>query len=84
MNELPSTEFRKTYHTLKEPTIVTVNGHPIGTYQPIDQVIILDQAPFDKTIELMQQDDAEHGTLWPKPNPQAQRDELLRKISRSK
>lgn len=34
MDEMTSTEFRRTYATLKEPTIVTVNGHPIGTWIP--------------------------------------------------
>ncbi len=34
MNELSSTEFRKTYASLKEPVEVTVNGHVIGTWLP--------------------------------------------------
>ena len=39
MDELPSSEFRKVYAALKAPVIVTVNGHPIGTYQPISTAI---------------------------------------------
>ena len=35
MNELPSAQFRKVYRSLRAPVTVTVNGHPIGTYQPI-------------------------------------------------
>lgn len=34
MNELPSTKFRATFHRLAEPTVVTVNGHAIGTWLP--------------------------------------------------
>ena len=34
MDEMPSTEFRRRYATLLRPTIVTVNGHPIGVWQP--------------------------------------------------
>lgn len=35
MNELPSATFRKVYAKLTTATVVTVNGHPIGTYSPI-------------------------------------------------
>jgi hypothetical protein len=34
MNELPSAQFRKTYAKLTEPTMVTVNGHVIGWWNP--------------------------------------------------
>ena len=34
MDELSSTEFRKTFARLVRPTIVTVNGHPIGEWHP--------------------------------------------------
>jgi hypothetical protein len=34
MNALPSTEFRKTFARLTERTIVTVNGHVIGSWTP--------------------------------------------------
>jgi hypothetical protein len=34
MNAISSAEFRRTYAKLTEPTIVTVNGHPIGTWTP--------------------------------------------------
>jgi len=39
MDELPSAQFRKVYATLKSPVVVTVNGHAIGTYQPIMSMI---------------------------------------------
>ncbi len=32
---MPSSEFRRRYASLREPVIVTVNGHAIGHYQPI-------------------------------------------------
>jgi hypothetical protein len=34
MNEMPSAEFRKTYAKLTDPTVVTVNGHRLGTWIP--------------------------------------------------
>ena len=34
MDELPSSEFRKRYAALTAPTVVTVNGHAIGTWVP--------------------------------------------------
>lgn len=35
MNELPSATFRKTYAKLREPVVVTVNGHGIGMWTPL-------------------------------------------------
>ena len=74
MNELPSAEFRKRYAKLTEAVVVTVNGHPIGRWFPMD-------APS-----------SEHGPRFSEPglfpasnlSPQAQRDDLLRKINRGK
>ena len=40
MNVLSSTRFRVTFHSLTEPTEVTVNGHVIGTYYPAGTVPI--------------------------------------------
>ena len=34
MKTLPSAEFRKSFHKLTEPVVVTVLGHPIGTWVP--------------------------------------------------
>ena len=34
MDELPSAQFRKVYAKLTKPTVVTVNGHAIGIWQP--------------------------------------------------
>lgn len=34
MKSIPSSEFRKTYANLTEPTIVTVLGHDIGEWIP--------------------------------------------------
>lgn len=34
MKEIPSTRFRATFQRLDEPVVVTVNGHPIGTWTP--------------------------------------------------
>jgi hypothetical protein len=34
MNELPSAQFRTTFHRLAEPTVVTALGRPIGTWTP--------------------------------------------------
>lgn len=35
MDELSSTEFRKRFARLTSPTVVTVNGHPIGEWRPV-------------------------------------------------
>jgi hypothetical protein len=45
MDELPSAEFRRVYSKLTKPTVVTVNGHPIGTYQPIS--VAMDSRALD-------------------------------------
>jgi len=34
MDEMASSEFRRRYASLLRPTVVTVNGHPIGVWQP--------------------------------------------------
>lgn len=66
MNELTSTQFRKVYAKLTEATLVTVNGHPIGRWVP--------GAPLHEV--------AIHESGRFGMPPQAQRDELLRKINR--
>jgi hypothetical protein len=43
MDALPSTEFRKRFARLAKPTVVTVNGHPIGSWHPWRQDIDLNQ-----------------------------------------
>jgi hypothetical protein len=35
MNRLPSSAFRKSFPRITEMTVVTVHGHPIGTWHPI-------------------------------------------------
>lgn len=70
MNALPSTEFRKRFARLTEPTLVTVNGHPIGTWMP-------GPGSWEEVIA--------PGVVLPlksSQSPQAKRDELLRKINR--
>lgn len=34
MDEMTSSEFRRRYASLKSPTLVTVNGRPIGEWRP--------------------------------------------------
>src|SRR4051812_11802102 len=45
MDVLTSTEFRKRYASLTEPTHVTVSGHVIGTWQPGASYRHWDNAP---------------------------------------
>jgi hypothetical protein len=59
MNELPSSEFRKTFARLTEPTMVTVNGHRIGMWAPIqvldevmDRAKVRPESPFDPMAQL--------------------------------
>ncbi len=77
MNELSSTEFRKTFAKLKEETVVTVNGRPIGLWQPA-----IWSKEFPNLYRLPQSEAIVEERHYPKT--QAQRDELLRKINRSK
>jgi hypothetical protein len=35
MDRMPSAEFRRSFARLTEPTLVTVHGHPIGTWTPV-------------------------------------------------
>lgn len=37
MKTISSAEFRKVYPRLTEDAIVTVNGHPIGRWEPVGQ-----------------------------------------------
>ena len=95
MNELPSTEFRKTFAKLEEETLVTVNGHPIGMWSPTNAsssiAWVMEYLP--KLIHA----DVSLGldTRWMEPireaarpalaqMSQAQRDELLNKINKGK
>jgi hypothetical protein len=36
MDTIPSAEFRKVYAKLTETIVVTVNGHAIGTWRPVN------------------------------------------------
>ena len=76
MNELPSATFRRQYAKLTEPTRVTVNGHPIGTWTPAN--------PYTTAAEAM----VEFGEAMKKMRnagvSQRQRDDLLHKINRGK
>jgi hypothetical protein len=80
MNELPSTEFRKTFARLREPVTVTVNGHPIGTWYPYAHRET-DTRDIDKTHLIRPGRPAGEP---PVRTSQSQRDELLGKINRSK
>jgi hypothetical protein len=79
MDELASTEFRKTFASLDKPTIVTANGHPIGTWTPLS--ISWKEAP-DGVIDV----DLRVGRVAPPAgyghSRQLQRDDLLRKINK--
>jgi hypothetical protein len=80
MDELASTEFRKRYATLKEPVVVTVNGHAIGTWLPMSWEVTLPAlsgAGFQITSqrEVLPTDASQAR--------QAKRDDLLRKINRN-
>jgi hypothetical protein len=56
MDEMPSSEFRKHYATLSKPTVVTVSGHAIGIWQPIDLMkrilLPVDQGGISGLVEL--------------------------------
>jgi hypothetical protein len=79
MNEITSTEFRKTYHALKKLTVVTVNGHPIGTWSPGPDAATVIQL-VEAGVEPEQAIRSVTGGQV--PSSQAQRDDLLRKINR--
>ena len=49
MNKLPSSEFRKTFGHLIQPTEVTVNGHTIGYWRPG----IIDHSMRETAVEVM-------------------------------
>lgn len=43
MDEMPSSEFRKRYAGLREQTRVTVNGHLIGTWTPVQAIEVAER-----------------------------------------
>lgn len=51
MNALPSTEFRKRFARLTEATEVTVNGHVIGTWRPINAPVQVFDLPARPVID---------------------------------
>ena len=51
MRIISSAAFRKGYPTLREPVIVTANGHSIGTYVPFGMEAII-QMPEENEAEL--------------------------------
>ncbi len=73
MNELTSSEFRKQYAKLSEKTAVTVNGHIIGTWDPVEPRLYL---------RLKDEPPVPQGYIGADPMSQARRDDLLRKINR--
>ncbi len=78
MNEIPSTQFRKQFAKLAEPTLVTANGHPIGTWRPLWTV-----GEDGKDIVLDMTDLGDRQPALPS-STQSQRDALLNKINRRK
>jgi hypothetical protein len=80
MDTLASTEFRKRFARLEDPTFVTVNGHLIGIWQPMAastsmQLDAITEAGVRETLKKMRA---------PATTAQVRRDDLLRKINRSK
>jgi hypothetical protein len=61
MDTIPSAEFRKRYASLRVPTIVTVNGHTIGTWTPATNHATI------PTVEPVSR--AGFGTSRPAPKP---------------
>jgi hypothetical protein len=94
MNELPSTEFRKTFHKLTEEVLVTVNDHGIGYWTPhqITDEFLNFIRGTQKDIPSDVQTVPKHldptipavakNLLMASSLSQAERDNLLRKINR--
>lgn len=86
MKSLTSTEFRKAYATLTETTVVTVNGHQIGTWTPGYAIPSMAPAALDFVAAL----ETKPPTIQaiapiaksPAPRAQAQRDEWLRRLAK--
>jgi hypothetical protein len=83
MEKMPSTEFRNRYPSLDEPTIVTVNGRPIGTWTPgpwgtLGALV----KPSAHLQEIEKAFSKRQG--WPVAGAQAQRDAILRKVNTRK
>jgi hypothetical protein len=95
MRSIPSAEFRKVYASLREPVVVTVKGHTIGQYEPIDNF----RAPLDKVTTPGERPVMENKVVSAEPvvpprnfsaeavrvaarADQARRDAILRKMSK--
>jgi hypothetical protein len=84
MNEqMPSSEFRNQYAKLNEPVYVTVNGHVIGQWLPNG---FMSAVVYEFGDDVM--DPPREGVLQVETSTrgltQAKRDDLLRKINRSR
>ena len=75
MDELTSTEFRKRYASLRDPVVVTVNGHAIGKWTPMQPVEVF-------AHQMGKVADAAHEVA--RVTAQQRRDNLLNRINRSK
>jgi hypothetical protein len=80
MDVLSSTEFRKRFAGLTEPTVVTANGHPIGYWTPAGTlysgtvpVVVLQEDEQDRplnaaTFAAMQKPEPKKLVALPKPS----------------
>jgi hypothetical protein len=68
MDTLSSKEFRRQYARLTEPTVVTVNGHPLGTWLPARFVPVSTNDPTRDTA-YRQEFDTSAVEFHPAPKP---------------
>ena len=81
---MPSTLFRNRYPSLTEPTVVTVNGRPIGTWTPGPWGTWGALVEPIKTDEELRASDDEVAAQKSDPSrmTQADRDAILRRINK--
>ena len=84
MDKMPSTIFRNSYSSLTRPTVVTVNGRPIGTWNPGPWGTLGALVEPIETKEELRASDEEIAAQKKDPlrMTQAERDAVLRRINK--
>jgi hypothetical protein len=69
MQKMPSSEFRKSYASLTERTLVTVNGHIIGVWTPRDSILEQARLAGQEAAKAIRDMDLSARPIRPAPKP---------------
>ena len=79
MDTMTSSEFRKRYVGLTRPTVVTVNGHYLGVWNPITLHSAAIAKAFDVPVELAHAMEPDYAKA--RAEAQGERDAFVKKLA---